>query len=151
MGGLTRILLADDSRNDVELAIEALAEHHLANPVVTVGDGAEALDYLYCRGRFEGRSGGLPAVVLLDIHMPKVDGLEVLRQVRGDGRLANLPVVMLTSSREERDIVESYRLRVNAYLLKPIVFTAFMDAVQSLGLFCAVLTEPPPAGVERAA
>lgn len=151
MGSLMRILLADDSLHDVELTLAALAEHHLANEVVTVGDGTEALDYLYSRGRFEGRSDGLPAVVLLDIKMPKVDGLEVLRRIRANVRLATLPVVILTSSREERDIVESYRLHVNAYVVKPVDFPAFMEAVKTLGLFWAVLNEPPPASAERAA
>jgi CheY-like chemotaxis protein len=150
MGGLMRILLADDSHNDVELAIAALAEHHLANPVVIVGDGAEALDYLYSRGRFEGRSDGPPAVVLLDIHMPRVDGLEVLRRIRADARLVALPVVMLTSSREERDIVESYRHGVNAYVVKPMDFPAFMAAVKTIGLSWGILHQPP-AGAERAA
>ena len=150
MGGLTRILLAVDSRSDVELAIEALTEHHLANQVVTVSDGAEALDYLYSRGRFEGRSDGLPALVLLDIHMPKVDGLEVLRRIRADALLATLPVVMLTSSRQERDIVESYRHRVNGFMVKPIDFPAFIEAVKALGLSWGVVNEPT-AGAKRAA
>ena len=151
MGSLKRILLAEDSPNDVELTLNALAEHRLANEVVTVGDGDEALDYLYCRGRFKGRIDGLPAVVLLDIKMPKVDGLEVLRLIRADAKLAALPVVMLTSSREERDIVESYRLHVNAYVVKPVAFGDFVDAIKNLGLFWAVLNEPPPMSVRRAA
>jgi CheY-like chemotaxis protein len=135
----------------VELILAGLSEHRLANEIVVVGDGAEALDYLYCRGRFQGRSNGLPAVLLLDIKMPKVDGLEVLRCIRTDTRLAMLPVVMLTSSREERDIVESYRLGVNAYVVKPVAFPDFMDAVKYLGLFWAVLNEPPPVNATRAA
>ena len=151
MGSLKRILLAEDSPNDVELTLTALEEHRLANEVVTVGNGAEALDYLYCRGRFEGRTGGLPAVILLDIKMPKVDGLEVLRSIRADARLSALPVVMLTSSREERDIIESYRLHVNAYVVKPVGFPEFVEAIKSIGLFWAVLNEPPPASVQRAA
>lgn len=145
-----RILLADDSRNDVELALAALAEHPQPLQVVTVSDGVEVLDYLHARGRFEGRTDGPPAVVLLDIHMPKVDGLEVLRQIRLDAGLAALPVVVLTSSREERDIIDSYRLRVNAYLVKPIELRAFMQVVKTLGLSRA-LDEPPPASGERAA
>ena len=145
------ILLADDSRNDVELALAALAEHQLAEHVVTVGDGEEALDYLYCRGRFAGRSNGLPAVLLLDIHMPRVDGIEVLHQIRADARLAALPVVMLTSSREERDIVESYRHRVGAYIVKPMDSRAFLEAIQTLGLSWVVRKEPPPTRGERAA
>ena len=151
MGSLKRILLAEDSPNDVELTLAALAEHHLANEVVHVPDGAEALDYLHCRGRFEGRAGGLPAVLLLDIKMPKVDGLEVLRQIRADARMASLPVVILTSSREESDIVEGYRLHVNAYVVKPVAFPDFVDAVRNLGLFWAVVNEPPPGTARRAA
>ena len=118
--------------------------------MVTVSDGAEALDYLYSRGRFEGRSDGLPALVLLDIHMPKVDGLEVLRRIRADALLATLPVVMLTSSRQERDIVESYRHRVNGFMVKPIDFPAFIEAVKALGLSWGVVNEPT-AGAKRAA
>lgn len=151
MGSLKRILLAEDSPNDVELTLAALSEHRLANEVVHVADGAEALDYLYCRGRFEGRSGGLPAVVLLDIKMPKVDGLEVLRRIRSDPRLATLPAVILTSSREEADLAEGYRLQVNAYVVKPVAFPDFVEAVRNLGLFWAVLNEPPPVVVRRAA
>ncbi len=151
MGSLKRILLAEDSPNDVELTLAALSEHRLANEVVRVADGAEALDYLYCRGCFEGRTGGLPAVILLDIKMPKVDGLEVLRRIRSDPRLAALPVVILTSSREEADIVEGYRLHVNAYVVKPVAFPDFVEAVKNLGLFWAVLNEPPPASARRAA
>lgn len=151
MGSLKQILLAEDSANDVELILAGLAEHRLANEIVVARDGAEALDYLHCRGRFEGRPDTLPAVVLLDIKMPRVDGLEVLRHIRTDARLAMLPVVMLTSSREERDIVESYRLGVNAYVVKPVAFADFMDAAKYLGLFWAVLNEPPPGSMRRAA
>ena len=151
MGSLKRILLAEDSPNDVELTLAALSEHHLANEVVHVADGSEALDYLHCRGRFKGSGGGLPAVVLLDIKMPKVDGLEVLRRIRSDDRLASLPVVMLTSSREEADIVASYRLHVNAYVVKPVAFPDFVEAIKNLGLFWAVVNEPPPASARRAA
>ena len=115
---LKRILLAEDDPNDVELTLEALGEHHLANEVVVVNDGVEALDYLYVRGRFANRASGNPAVVLLDIKMPKLDGLEVLNRMRSDERLQLVPVVMLTSSREESDLVESYRLGVNAYVVK---------------------------------
>lgn len=151
MGSLKQILLAEDSANDVELILAGLAEHRLANEIVVARDGAEALDYLHCRGRFEGRPDAPPAVVLLDIKMPRVDGLEVLRHIRADARLAMLPVVMLTSSREERDIVESYRLGVNAYVVKPVAFADFMDAAKYLGLFWAVLNEPPPGSMRRAA
>jgi two-component system response regulator len=151
MESLKRILFAEDSPGDVELTLAALAEHRLANEVVHVSDGAEALDYLYCRGRFEGRTGGLPTVVLLDIKMPKLDGLEVLRRIRADSRLAMLPVVILTSSREEADIVEGYRLHVNAYVVKPVGFPSFVEAIKNVGLFWAVLNEPPPTVARRAA
>jgi len=151
MGSLKRILLAEDSPNDVELTMAALSEHRLANDVLHVPDGAEALDYLYCRGRFEGRPEGLPVVVLLDIKMPKVDGLEVLRRIRSEPRMASLPVVILTSSREEADIVEGYRLHVNAYVVKPVAFPDFVEAIKNLGLFWAVLNEPPPAAAQKAA
>jgi len=150
MGSLRRVLLAEDSQNDAELTMAALGENHLANEVIRVENGAEALDYLHCRGRFAGRSNELPAVILLDIKMPKVDGLEVLRQIRSDPNLAFLPVVMLTSSREERDIVESYRLGVNAYVVKPVDFPSFLEAIKHLGLFWAVVNEPPPAGLKAA-
>jgi CheY-like chemotaxis protein len=140
-----RILLAEDSVHDVELTLAALAANQLANEVAVVRDGGEALDYLYRRGQFQDEPGELPAVLLLDLKMPKVDGLEVLRRIRQDPRLAVLPVVMLTSSREERDIVESYRLGVNAYVVKPVGFEEFVRAVRHLGLFWAVLNEPPPA------
>ena len=151
MGSLKRILLAEDSPNDVELTLAALSEHRLANDVLHVPDGAEALDYLYCRGRFEGRPGGLPVVVLLDIKMPKVDGLEVLRRIRSEPRMASLPVVILTSSREEADIIEGYRLHVNAYVVKPVAFPDFVEAIKNVGLFWAVLNEPPPASAQKAA
>jgi two-component system response regulator len=151
MGGLKRILLAEDSPEDVELTLSALSEHRLANEVITVGDGAEALDYLYKRGRYTGRAGGLPSFVLLDIKMPKVDGLEVLRRIRSDPQMATLPVVMLTSSREESDIIESYKHHVNAYVVKPVAFPDFVEAIKNLGLFWAVLNEPPPGSARKAA
>lgn len=151
MGSLKRILLAEDSQNDAELTMSALAEYNLANEVVLVRDGEEALDYLYRRQGFANRPAGLPGVVLLDIKMPRVDGLEVLRQIRSDPQLSILPVVILTSSREERDIVESYRLGVNAYVVKPVAFADFLSAVKSLGLFWAVLNEVPSTLARRAA
>lgn len=141
---LKRILMAEDDPNDVELTLTALAEHKLADEVQVVRDGAEALDYLYRRGAFAQRAAGDPVVVLLDIKMPKVDGVEVLRQIRADPRLRLMPVVILTSSREERDLVKSYRLGVNAYVVKPVDFRAFLDAVKELGVFWAVVNEPPP-------
>jgi CheY-like chemotaxis protein len=145
MTELKRILLAEDSANDVELTLAALAENHLANEVVVVRDGAQALDYLYRRGDFANRHNGNPAVVLLDLKMPKVDGLEVLRQIKQDAQLKTIPVVMLTSSREEQDLVRSYEYGVNAYVVKPVDFGEFMDAVKRLGGFWAVVNEVPPA------
>lgn len=144
MTELARILLAEDSINDYELTISALAESGLANEVVWVKDGQEALDYLYRRGRFSGRAADHPAVVLLDLKMPRVDGLQVLEQVKGDPTLKAVPVVMLTSSREESDVVRSYGLGVNAYVVKPVGFTEFATALKELGLFWAVVNQPPP-------
>jgi len=144
MEDLKRILLAEDSVKDVELTLTALEEKHLANKVDVVRDGEEALDYLYRRGPFQNRPGGNPAVVLLDIKMPKVNGLEVLRQIKSDERLKTIPVVVLTSSREEQDMVESYRLGVNAYVVKPVDFSQFVNAVKEVGAFWAVINEPPP-------
>lgn len=144
MNELKDILLAEDSAKDVELTLAALEEHHLANRVTVVRDGAEALDYLYREGRYRMRGGGEPAVLLLDLKMPKVGGLEVLKRVKGDERLKTLPVVMLTSSREERDLIESYQLGVNAYVVKPVAFADFVAAVKSLGVFWALINEPPP-------
>jgi CheY-like chemotaxis protein len=143
MSKLKRILLAEDSSKDVELSLAALEEHHLANEVVVVSNGAEALDYLYRRGDFSTRPEGNPAVVLLDLKMPKVDGMEVLRQIKADEQMKMVPVVMVTSSREEQDLVKSYKLGVNAYVVKPIDFQQFIDAIKQLGLFWAVLNEPP--------
>jgi CheY-like chemotaxis protein len=144
MNTLKRILYAEDSPADVELTLAALEEHHLANEVVVVGDGVEALDFLYRRGPFADRAAGNPAVVLLDLKMPRLDGLEVLRQVKSDPDLRTIPVVIMTSSREERDLVESYRLGVNAYVVKPVDFEQFVAAVKEVGMFWAVVNEPPP-------
>ncbi|HWK12184.1 MAG TPA: response regulator [Vicinamibacterales bacterium] len=144
MAELKRILLAEDSANDIELTLAALAEHRLANQVDVVRDGAEALDYLYHRGAFAGRDNGNPAVLLLDLKMPKVNGLEVLRTIKGDAALKTIPVVMLTSSREEGDLMASYELGVNAYVVKPVAFGDFMEAVRQLGGFWAVVNEAPP-------
>ena len=151
MISIKRILLAEDSAQDVELTLSALDEHRLANEVVVVRDGAEAIDYLRRRGAYSDRAPGLPAVVLLDLKMPRMDGLEVLREIRGDAELRDVPVVMLTSSREERDIVESYELGVNAYVVKPVAFDEFIGAVKNLGLFWAVLNQPPPERSQKAA
>jgi CheY-like chemotaxis protein len=149
MAELKRILLVEDSTNDVELTLSALAENHLANEVIVVRDGEEALDYLFRRGIFKMRTPGHPAVVLLDLKLPKVDGLEVLEKVKADPELRTVPVVMLTSSREEQDVVKSYHLGVNAYVVKPVAFDAFVQALKELGLFWAVLNEPPPGSVAR--
>lgn len=144
MSALRRILIVDDSPRDAEMVLEALGQHHLANEVIQLRDGAEALDYLFRRGTFAGRTNGQPALILLDLKMPKVDGLEVLRQVKSDPELKVIPVVMMTSSREERDVVSSYELGVNAYVVKPVRFHEFVDAVKQVGAFFAVVNEPPP-------
>jgi two-component system, response regulator len=137
------ILLAEDSSADAEMAIDALREAKLANPVVHVEDGVEALDYLLCRGAYEGRGKGNPAVVLLDIKMPRMDGLEVLKRMRSTDGLKRVPVVILSSSREESDLVHSWNLGVNAYVVKPVDVRQFFQAVQTLGQFWAVLNEFP--------
>ena len=147
MADLKPILLVEDSPKDLELTLAALAKSQLANDVVVARDGAEALDYLYQRGAFAGRGNGNPAVVLLDLKLPKIDGLEVLEKLKGDPALRNTPVVMLTSSREERDVVRSYELGVNAFVVKPVGFQEFFEAIQDLGVFWAILNEPPPHGV----
>ena len=139
-----RILLVEDNLQDVDLTLAALGEHNLANEVVVARDGAEALDYLRARGAFAGHENGLPALMLLDIKMPKVNGLEVLRQIKADPALKNVPVVMLTSSREEPDLAESYALGANAYVVKPVDFQQFFAAVEQVGVFWAVLNQPPP-------
>jgi CheY-like chemotaxis protein len=143
---LPEILIAEDNPNDVELTLEALAAHNLANRVTVAKDGVEAMDYLRRKGRFTDRAPGDPAVLLLDIKMPRKDGIEVLREVRSDPVLKRLPVVILTSSREEQDILASYDLGVNAYVVKPVDFDSFMKAVESLGVFWALINERPPHG-----
>jgi CheY-like chemotaxis protein len=139
-----RILLVEDNEHDIELTLAALESHNVANEVDIVRDGADALDFLYRRGAFSNRSNELPVVILLDLKMPRVDGLEVLRQVKEDPELKKIPVVMLTSSREEQDLIRSYELGVNAYVVKPVNFQQFMDSVKQLGCFWAVINEPPP-------
>ena len=146
---LRRILLVEDDPRDVELVLTALEEYNLANEVVVANDGEEALDYLYCRGNFQMRPIGNPAVVLLDLKLPKVNGLEVLQQIRSDEKLRMMPVVVVTSSREERDLIESYKLGVNAYVVKPVNFHEFVDAVKELGVFWGVVNEPPPGSIGR--
>jgi CheY-like chemotaxis protein len=138
------ILLAEDNANDVELTLAALRSNHVANEIVVARDGAAALDYLYRRGEFASRSPGPPGLILLDLKMPRVDGLEVLQQIKSDRAFKTIPVVVLTSSREESDLVRTYDLGVNAYVVKPVVFNEFMNAVKALGQFWAVVNEPPP-------
>ena len=150
MADLKPILLVDDSPNDIELTLAALAENHLANEVVVARDGAEALDYMYRRGIFKLRAEGNPAVVLLDLKLPKVDGMQVLETIKRDENLKQIPVVMLTSSQEERDLLRSYKLGVNAYVVKPVDFKAFVDEVKNLGLFWAVINHPPPGSITTA-
>lgn len=140
---IKNILLVEDSEQDIELTLQALEDYNLANRVSVVRDGEEALDYLFKRGQFRDRDNGDPVVILLDLKLPKVDGLEVLREIRNSEQLKQTPVVVLTSSREQRDLVESYNLGVNAYVVKPVDFTEFVDAVKKLGLFWGVLNEVP--------
>ena len=146
---MRRILLVEDDPKDVELTLTALEEYNLANEVVIARDGAEALDYLYCRGEFAGRPNDNPAVLLLDLKLPKVDGLEVLQQIKSDDNLRMVPVVVLTSSREEKDMVTSYKLGVNAYVVKPVDFHEFVNAIKELGMFWAIINEPPPGSVKK--
>jgi two-component system, response regulator len=142
---LKRILLVEDSTRDAEMALHALGEYHLANDVLHLRDGVEALDYLQRRGEFAGRTSSQPVLVLLDLKMPRVDGLEVLRQMKNDAELKTIPVVIMTSSREQGDLLRSYELGVNAYVVKPVRFQEFVEAVKQLGSFWAVINEPPPA------
>jgi CheY-like chemotaxis protein len=146
---LGRILIVEDDPKDVELTLTALEEYNLANEVIITGNGAEALDYLYCRGKFSTRSSDNPAVMLLDLKLPKVDGLEVLKQIKSDDNLKMIPVVVLTSSREEKDMIASYRLGVNAYVVKPVDFHDFVNAIRELGVFWAIINSPPPGSVRR--
>jgi CheY-like chemotaxis protein len=144
LADLRPILLVEDNPRDLELTLAALAKCQLANDIIVARDGAEALDYLYIRGIYGNRPPGDPAVVLLDLKLPKVDGLEVLEILKQDPRQRQIPVVMLTSSREERDLVTSYKLGVNAFVVKPVDFSEFFKAIQDLGMFWAILNEPPP-------
>ncbi|WP_260986420.1 response regulator [Bordetella genomosp. 13] len=149
MKDLRPILLVEDSANDVELTLAALAQCNIANEVVVVRDGAEALDYVYRQGVHATRPAGDPAVILLDLKLPKVDGLEVLSRLKADPQQQQIPVVMLTSSREERDVVRSYRLGVNSFVVKPVEFAEFFSAIRNLGMFWAILNQPPPMHRER--
>ena len=144
-----KILLVEDDPNDVELTVMALTENHLANEIVITRDGEEALDFLYRRGAHESREAGNPIVVLLDLKLPKVDGLEVLKQVKSDPDLRTIPVVMLTSSREERDLIRSYDLGTNAYVAKPVGFEELVESVKKVGLFWTVVNHPPLGSGER--
>ena len=149
MSDLKRILLVEDDPKDVELTLTGLGEYNLANEVVVARDGEEALDYLYRRGNYQNRGNGNPAVMLLDLKLPKLNGFEVLEQVRADENLKMIPVVVLTSSHEECDLVQSYKLGVNAYVVKPVDFHQFVNAVKELGAFWAVINEAPPGSVKR--
>jgi CheY-like chemotaxis protein len=146
---LGRILMVEDDPRDVELTLTALADYNLTNEVVVIHDGAEALDYLYRRGNFKARDNENPAVLLLDLKLPKVNGLEVLQQIKSDETLRMIPVVVLTSSREESDMVASYKLGVNAYVVKPVDFHEFVNAIKELGMFWAIVNEPPPGSIRK--
>jgi len=149
MSELGRILVVEDDPRDVELTLTALDEYKLANEVVVARDGTEALDYLHCREKFASRPQENPAVILLDLKLPKVNGLEVLQAIRSDDRLKMIPVVVLTSSHEERDMMASYKLGVNAYVVKPVDFHEFVNAVKELGMFWAVINQPPPGSAKK--
>jgi CheY-like chemotaxis protein len=149
MSRLGRILMVEDDPKDVELSLTALEDYNLANEVIVTRDGEQALDYLYYRGEYQTRSRGNPAVMLLDLKLPKVDGLEVLKQIKSDGELRMIPVVVLTSSKEEKDMVASYQLGVNAYVVKPVDFHEFVNAIKELGVFWAVINEPPPGSLRK--
>ena len=149
MNEFGRILVVEDDPRDVELTLTALDEYKLANEVVLARDGKEALDYLYCREQFASRPNENPAVILLDLKLPKVTGLEVLQQIRSDDRLKMVPVVVLTSSHEEKDMMRSYQLGVNAYVVKPVDFHEFVNAVKELGMFWAVINQPPPGSAKK--
>ena len=144
MINLKTILLAEDNPKDVELTLEALSEHNLANHVIVVKDGVEAMEYLRYEGNYKQRKQGNPAVILLDIKMPRMDGIEVLKAIRSDDKLKTIPVVILTSSREESDLIKSYELGVNAYVVKPVNFKDFICAVKEIGIFWALINELPP-------
>jgi len=150
MNSFARILMVEDDPRDVELTLTALDEHNLVNEVVVARDGKEALDYLHSRGKYAGRSGENPAVVLLDLKLPKVNGMEVLEQIRSDERLKMIPVVVLTSSHEDKDMLASYKLGVNAYVVKPVDFHDFVNAVKELGMFWAIINQPPPGSAKKA-
>jgi CheY-like chemotaxis protein len=141
---LKRILLAEDDPKDIELTLNSLSEYNLANEVMVARDGVETLDCLYRRGQFSDLPDGYPAVILLDLKMPRMDGIEVLRQIKSDKKMSHIPVVILTSSRESRDLETCYELGVNAYVVKPVKFPDFVEAVKQIGIFWAIINEPPP-------
>jgi CheY-like chemotaxis protein len=149
MNTLARILLVEDNPNDEEMTLEAFAECRLANEVVVVRDGQEALDYLLHQGDYTDRQCGSPALILLDLKLPRVSGMEVLRRIKGNPELRTIPVVIMTSSREERDVEEGYELGVNAYVVKPVDFPSFVEAVKDLGVFWALINHPPLGSVSR--
>lgn len=144
MKHLKRILLVEDDANDIELTLAAIAEFNLANEVAVARDGVEALDYLYCRGSFAHRPAGHPVVIMLDLKMPRLDGVQVLRQLKTDAKMRMIPVVVLTSSSESMDLEQCYQLGVNAYVVKPVCFAEFLDAVKQIGIFWALINQPPP-------
>jgi CheY-like chemotaxis protein len=146
---LGRILIVEDDPNDVELTMTALGDYNLANEVVITRDGQQALDYLYSQGQYAGRSPENPAVMLLDLKLPKISGLEILQKIKADDRLKTIPVVVLTSSNEEKDVMRSYSLGVNAYVVKPVEFHEFVNAVKELGAFWAIVNEPPPGSAKK--
>ncbi len=145
MKDLKRILLAEDDPKDVELTLNALSEHNLANDVLVVRDGVEALDYLYHRGEFATRPDGNPVLILLDLKMPRMDGIDVLKQLKSDAKMRTIPIVVLTSSRESHDLENCYQHGANAYVVKPVKFADFIEAVKQIGIFWALINEPPPA------
>jgi CheY-like chemotaxis protein len=148
MKRLKRLLLVEDDPRDIELTLIALGEYNLANEIVIARDGVEALDYLYRRGIFVQRPAGNPVVIMLDLKLPKLDGVQVLRQLKADKKMHLVPIVILTSSRESRDLEECYQLGVNAYVVKPVRFTEFIEAVKQIGIFWALINEPPPGSVK---
>jgi two-component system response regulator len=141
---LVEILLVEDNPTDAELTLRALRRNNLANNVVWVKDGAEALDFLHCRGNYANRKNGTPKLILLDLKLPKIDGIEVLRELKTDNKTKIIPVVMLTSSQEERDLVESYRLGVNSYIVKPVDFEKFLETVSQVGFYWSLMNKIPP-------
>jgi len=149
METIKRILLVEDDPNDIELTLSALSEHNLSNEIVVARDGVEALDYLYRREIFSSRPEGNPVVILLDLKMPRMDGIQCLKQLKSDEQMRLIPVVILTSSREDRDLEECYKLGVNAYVVKPVRFTEFVEAVKQIGVFWALINEPPPGSVKK--